>query len=132
MDCPVCENSAMVTLELADIEVDYCFECGGIWLDAGELELLLNDPQKAQMLLDSFKINKKSEEETRKCPICFKKMQKIDVGKSRKTLLIDKCPKLHGLWFDKGELEDIIATADLDEDNKIKNILAEMFDKEKT
>jgi len=34
MDCPVCKN-AMITLELSEVEIDYCADCGGIWLDAG-------------------------------------------------------------------------------------------------
>jgi len=42
MDCPVC-NNAMITLELDQVEIDHCTECGGIWLDAGELETLLGD-----------------------------------------------------------------------------------------
>ncbi len=31
------------------------------------------------------------------------------------------------MWFDKGELSDIIARAKLDEGNKIKKLLADMF-----
>jgi len=58
MDCPVCKN-AMITLELQEVEIDYCTDCGGIWLDAGELELLLGEPEKAKQLLGSFKIRKR-------------------------------------------------------------------------
>ena len=43
------------------------------------------------------------------------------------TLLIDRCSKGDGLWFDKGELNNIIARAKLDEGNKIKKVLADMF-----
>lgn len=117
----------MVTLELNDIEIDYCMECQGIWLDAGELELLLGEPKKAKDMLNSFKIESESTEKVRKCPICYKKMQKIVVGSSKPKLMIDKCRKGHGLWFDKGELEDIINRANLDENNIIKTLLADMF-----
>lgn len=126
MDCPVCKN-AMITLELADVEIDYCTECGGIWLDAGELEMLLGEQQKARQLLDSFKIDSSSVEKPRKCPICDKKMRKIIVGTSEPALLIDKCRRGDGLWFDKGELEDIVNRAQLDKDNKIRQLLADMF-----
>ena len=54
MNCPACKN-AMITLELADVEIDHCVHCGGIWLDGGELELLMDAPQKARELLDSFR-----------------------------------------------------------------------------
>ena len=128
MDCPVCKN-AMITLELADVEIDHCTECGGIWLDAGELELLLGEQEKAKQLLNSFKIDNSCPEKPRKCPICDKKMQKIIIGQSTPTLLIDKCRRGDGLWFDKGELQDILNRAQLDKDNKIQNILADMFGK---
>jgi Zn-finger nucleic acid-binding protein len=126
MDCPVCKN-AMITLELRDVEIDYCTGCNGIWLDAGELELLLGEPEKAKKLLDSFKIDSSSTEKIRKCPICRKKMQKVIVGTSKPTLLIDKCRKADGLWFDKGELKDILERANLDKDNKIQKLLTDMF-----
>lgn len=129
MDCPVCKN-AMITLELADVEIDHCFDCGGIWLDAGELELLLDNPDAAKQLINSFKIDANCTEKPRLCPICDKKMQKITVGKSPPPLLIDRCLKGHGLWFDKGELENIFDKAELDKENKIQKILADMFSKE--
>ena len=117
----------MITLELEDVEIDYCTNCGGIWLDAGELELLLNEPDKAKGLLDSFKIDSESGERIRKCPICDKKMQKTIVGSSKPVLLIDKCRKGDGLRFDKGELQDIFDRAELDEDNKIQKLLSDIF-----
>lgn len=129
MDCPLCEN-AMITFELDDVEVDHCIDCGGIWLDSGELELLLNDEQKAHKLLESFEIDKNCKEKCRKCPICDKKMQKILVKKTQNKVLIDKCPKMHGLWFDKGELDDILEKAELDKENKIRKIMADIFSRE--
>ena len=126
MDCPVCKN-AMIVLELAEVEVDYCTDCGGIWLDAGELELLLGNSQQTKQLLDSFKIDSNCTEKRRKCPICLKKMQKIVVGPSTPPLLIDKCTRGDGLWFDRGELQDILDRAKLDKDNKIQKLLADIF-----
>ena len=126
MDCPVCKD-AMITLELEDVEIDYCPECGGIWLDAGELELLLGEPQKVRRLLNSFQIESQTDERIRPCPICYKKMQKIKVGSSAPVLLIDKCRRGDGLWFDRGELRDICDKAQLDEDNKIRKLLNDMF-----
>ncbi|MHC4264733.1 MAG: zf-TFIIB domain-containing protein [Planctomycetota bacterium] len=129
MDCPVCDN-VMITLELQGVEIDHCLDCGGIWLDAGELELLLNDSQKAAGLLQSFKTNSETIEKPRKCPICLKKMQKILVGSESPALLIDKCKKGDGLWFDKGELDDIVKRVKLDEENKIQKLLVDMFSSE--
>jgi Zn-finger nucleic acid-binding protein len=126
MDCPVCKN-AMITLELAEVEIDHCTGCGGIWLDAGELEMLLGEAEQAKQLLDSFKVSTGSTEKPRRCPICDKKMRKIIVGSTGPLLLIDKCRRGDGLWFDRGELQDILDRAQLDKDNKIQRLLADMF-----
>lgn len=126
MNCPACK-SAMITLELADVEIDHCVQCGGIWLDTGELEILMDDPLKAKHLLHSFQETSAATEQPRKCPICEKKMAKIIVGRSEPPLLIDKCPRTDGLWFDKGELRDILDRGELDKDNRIQCLLADMF-----
>jgi Zn-finger nucleic acid-binding protein len=118
----------MITLELAQVEIDYCVACHGIWLDAGELEMLLGDAAKAKKLIGSFQVDAKSAEKPRKCPICDKKMEKVIVGHDKPVLLIDRCAKGDGLWFDEGELQDITARAKLDPDNKIQKLLANMFD----
>ncbi len=126
MDCPSCGH-AMITLELADVEIDHCVGCGGIWLDAGELELLMDDPRKAAGLLASFREDPTATEHPRKCPICDKKMAKIVVGCDRPVLLIDKCRRGDGLWFDGGELKDVLGRGRLDEDSRILRLLADMF-----
>jgi len=132
MDCPTC-HKAMITLELADVEIDHCTSCGGIWLDVGELEALLDDPAQAKRLLGSFEQTASPAERPRKCPICDKRMAKVAAGRSDPLLLIDKCPRNDGLWFDKGELENILTRADLDNGNRIQRLLADIFarDREK-
>jgi hypothetical protein len=122
----------MITLELADVEIDHCVACGGIWLDAGELELLMDDPAKAKRLLESFREDRTSSEQARKCPICDKKMAKIVVGPDAPPLLIDKCRRGDGLWFDTGELEEILNKAQLDEHNRIQKLLADMFGRDQS
>ncbi len=126
MNCPTCGN-AMVTLELADIEIDHCVHCGGIWLDKGELELLMDDPQKARHLLDSFHEAPAASEPPRRCPICGRKMAKIIVGSSKPPLLIDRCRRTDGIWFDKSELQDILKRGEGDRDKRIWGLLADMF-----
>ena len=126
MDCPLCRN-AMITLELDEVEIDHCLECGGIWLDAGELEMLLGDSEKAGAVVGSFSAAVGCKEKLRKCPICLKKMEKSLVGQDDKRVLIDRCRKADGLWFDSGELEDIFAGADFDEEHKVQALLKDMF-----
>jgi uncharacterized protein len=128
MDCPTCSN-AMVTLELADVEIDHCLYCGGVWLDAGELGLLMDDPGKAKELLDSFRDDPGTKEAPRKCPICDRRMAKVVVGPSQPPVRIDECRRGHGLWFDRGELEDVLRRGRLDENSRVLGLLADMFGK---
>jgi Zn-finger nucleic acid-binding protein len=107
MHCPVCKKNEMVILELDQVEIDYCFDCEGIWLDEGELELLLDDAQAKDAILNTLQEAPKTKEKPRKCPICSKKMQKVLYD----NVMVDKCKKNHGLWFDKGELHQIIESA---------------------
>lgn len=125
MECPVCREP-MVVLELDEVEVDHCLACGGTWLDAGELELLLEDSKKKDQLLSSFKADKKCKERKRICPICLKKMEKVLCGEHKKAL-IDKCKRNDGIWFDKGELGEIIKMGSLDPHNKVVGLLKDMF-----
>jgi len=41
MKCPHCNHTALVMSERQGIEIDYCPDCRGIWLDRGELDKLL-------------------------------------------------------------------------------------------
>lgn len=129
MNCPVCEEP-MIVLELDEVEIDHCISCGGIWLDAGELELLLEDSQEKDSLLTSFVVDKNPKEKPRKCPICLKKMEKVLCGTDKK-ICIDKCINNDGIWFDVGELDEIIKMGSFDKNNKIVNLLEDMFGKKK-
>ena len=122
MNCPVCKN-AMIVLELEQVEIDHCTTCGGIWLDRGELELLL---ASSSGLVNTFQpVDVK--EKIRRCPICLKKMQKVAVGKGNESVIIDRCSNSHGLWFDKNELPQVLEKGNLDEERKIINLLSQMF-----
>jgi len=100
----------MVILELKQVEVDYCTNCSGIWLDGGELELLLtdenSDDSKKFSLAETFTQIRHSNEKLIKCPVCRKQMGKVSTAHDTK-IVIDKCNNEHGLWFDFGELNQM-------------------------
>lgn len=131
MDCAVCRNP-MITLELDHVETDYCLVCRGIWLDSGELEQLLGDSGKAREVLGSFQPVQHIQETPRRCPICGKKMEKVLVGPESSSVLLDRCPKEHGLWFDRGELEAVLQMGRFDSQKKIPSFLGKMFKKPET
>ena len=41
MKCPTCPDTALVMSERQGVEIDYCPQCRGVWLDRGELDKLI-------------------------------------------------------------------------------------------
>lgn len=41
MKCPVCKDVSLLMAERQGIEIDYCPQCRGVWLDRGELDRLI-------------------------------------------------------------------------------------------
>jgi Zn-finger nucleic acid-binding protein len=107
MKCPV-DKSIMMVLEHRRIELDYCLKCSGVWLDSGELDLLIAVLKaEGAHFSDTGPIYKPAGPSKRRCPICGRKMEKVLLGESPKVL-IDSCPQGDGLWFDSGELQKVI------------------------
>jgi Zn-finger nucleic acid-binding protein len=110
MICPACKSD-MIVVEHNKIELDYCTKCQGVWFDSGELELLLKSMglDSANLFFSSiFNLTEaESSEEKRKCPICGRKMRKITIGE-QPEILIDACERGDGLWFDGGELGQLL------------------------
>ena len=106
MICPVCREQ-MIVVEFKKIELDICSTCRGAWFDAEELELLL-----ASVGLDAAQLirplEKRTEERHRKCPRCRRRMAKVLAGQAGEVM-VDTCRDGHGLWFDGGELDAVVA-----------------------
>ena len=41
MKCPTCPDTALAIADRQGIEIDYCPQCRGVWLDRGELDKLI-------------------------------------------------------------------------------------------
>ena len=41
MKCPVCKEPSLIMTDRQGIEVDYCPQCRGVWLDRGELDKII-------------------------------------------------------------------------------------------
>jgi Zn-finger nucleic acid-binding protein len=117
----------MVVLELDKIEIDHCINCGGIWLDEGELELLLETEEERNRHKNLFKDAGSVKEKRFPCPRCGKRMNKVFVGEEKK-IIIDKCKKNHGLWFDQGELQKVVEIDTGNSNGKIIRLLNQMFE----
>jgi len=102
--CPACKEP-LIVFELDGVEIDRCLRCGGTWLDDGELDHLARtggpagDPlEKALSGADAGRAGE------RKCVRCSTTMRLLTV----QSIDIDRCPRGHGIWFDKSELEAIL------------------------
>ena len=51
MKCPQCTDQSLLMSERQGVEIDYCPQCRGVWLDGGELEhiAVINDKALAAM-----------------------------------------------------------------------------------
>lgn len=105
MQCPAC-LAPLIVIEHEAIEIDYCSACKGIWLDAGELELLFGGEPACRAFLAGGEAAP-SGEKPRKCPICSKPMAKQRTS-GVESVVYDRCHYLHGLWLDDGELAQIV------------------------
>lgn len=105
MQCPICKAKDMIPV-LTDqgVEVDYCPECKGIWLDKGEIFYFVKRPARVQKELEhAIKFGKPSEQT---CPRTGKSMQEIKLLQGELTL--DYSPSSGGIWFDGAELEKLM------------------------
>jgi Zn-finger nucleic acid-binding protein len=86
------------------VEIDYCADCKGIWLDKGEIFYFTKKPRQIQKELDeAIKRGKPSE---RICPRTGESMRQIKLLNGKLTL--DYSPGSGGIWFDGVELEKLI------------------------
>ena len=128
MVCPVCEKD-MLVLEFELVEIDHCAECGGVWLDSGELALI---GKRAGALhgdllaaLESGQGEPDQARPKRRCPVCRKRLLRARTGGAR-NIQVEKCPRGDGLWFEAGSLQAVIQAAGADSGNVFARFLADL------
>ena len=105
MDCPKCK-SEMEQVKYADIEVDRCCNCKGIWFDMLE-ELHLKKIEGSEVIDsgDSNMGKKFNEINDIKCPKCNADMIKM-VDPEQSHIWLESCLICYGVFFDAGEFKD--------------------------
>jgi Zn-finger nucleic acid-binding protein len=128
MDCPICEH-ALIALELDQVEVDHCRNCGGVWLDPDEMDLLLEGSTGREEIRANLMFGEPSDEKRHRCPVCRHKMDKARVRRSAGDagVQIDRCGRGHGTWLDGGELHAIVSLSDFPEAHRIHEFLKAVF-----
>lgn len=134
MVCPVCDKE-MLVLEFEQVEIDHCAECGGVWLDSGELALI--GKRAGALHGDLLAVLEKRQGEPdktgpkRRCPVCRKRLLRARTAGPEGTrragpIQVEKCPRGDGLWFEAGSLQAIIQAAGADSGNVFVRFLAEL------
>lgn len=85
-----------------------CLYCNGIWIGRASLEALLSE-EKSAISLDDLVSTILGEgthsESDRACPACTpKKLHHVRVGPAD----LDLCPACGGIFFDEGEIEQVL------------------------
>ena len=101
MICPVCRIE-MIAVERHGIEVDFCISCRGFWFDHGELDLLAEITGTHPADLSGAPTT--GARRDRRCPRCDKPLDEVVHASTR----LDRCPGGDGIWFDRGELGQIV------------------------
>ena len=121
LSCPKCPAAKLDTLTIkvhdrsvagrrgatADLSVDRCPACGGIWFDPGELDKYLDAkfhglnspelPAQSRGRVDAMPAQ---------CPRCLIETRKGSAP-NNPAVTADYCPRCGGLWLDGGELAQV-------------------------
>ncbi len=112
MMCPRDGAECERRVHAAGVELDWCPECGGVWLDKGEIEaiqdLVVESYDAGRMVPPEdydFSFSKHMQDNfgTIQCPRCGVDMETKEYA-YWSQVLVDVCPKGCGLWLDREEL----------------------------
>lgn len=104
MECPKCAAALIKKFYKGMLEVDYCPNCRGMWLDFNELDRLEDvafdeDSNKGSLIHHENEV-------LSKCPVCSMRMYEFQYRLY--DLKLDYCTDKHGFWLDAGEDERVL------------------------
>jgi len=108
MDCPKCngemQEHATTTLQGA-VTIDKCTQCGGIWFDKGEAEILKGDWMSDFLDSGDPMVGKEHNANTEvNCPRCGNTMDSVN-DPDQQHIQYEVCEE-HGMFMDAGEFAD--------------------------
>ena len=106
MQCPKCD-SEFETVTYANVDVDRCTNCGGIWFDAGEKDGLEQTDGGKSIDVGNKRVGKKyNDVRDVHCPKCAVKMLRM-ADRTQFHIEYESCPACLGTFFDAGEFKDL-------------------------
>jgi len=110
MYCPR-DDFGLTTKVLSGSDVHQCTSCHGLWISKGSILALAEAthiPSLAQHVMNE-KAPEHFELGALKCPADGTQMQFRSMGQVE----VDICPSCHGVWLDRGELENLASQTSL-------------------
>jgi hypothetical protein len=108
--CVKCSTELEKSL-VHDVEVDVCPQCGGIWLDRGEIAALSafrdSELDELRAMHGTLSASRPAKGKPLKCPACPGILEERDIGVVR----VDFCPRCQGFHLDRGELDHAVGAA---------------------
>jgi Zn-finger nucleic acid-binding protein len=114
LTCPRCKTPQtqplMEPAELGGIHLDECEKCGGVWLEQGTFERIMNSAEAQSHTLHMLGVMRGSAENKvryLRCPICDEMMSRHNYA-GHSGVIVDFCAHGHGIWFDFEELRCVV------------------------
>jgi Zn-finger nucleic acid-binding protein len=112
LPCPNC-NASMKPVRIGPTPLQQCEACGGSWLTTEVFTTLCTDREAQGAVMSAFAAVapasgvRLGDVRYRRCAACQSMMNRVNFGRVS-GIVIDLC-KGHGVWFDSGELQRILA-----------------------
>lgn len=107
LTCVKC-TSVLDKARVGDVEVDLCPSCGGLWLDHGEIERIGRGKTDEMNQLRTALVGRAEQDPASdtqsSCPACPGQLKEVVLG----PVHVDYCTKCHGVFLDKGELDQAV------------------------
>jgi Zn-finger nucleic acid-binding protein len=107
-NCPRC-GALLQAREYAEMSVDECDRCGGLFLTPAMLDRIVavhDGSTGLRLALPKRAVQREANVQYLRCPVCAKFMNRQAFGRFS-GVIIDVC-KADGMWFDAGELAEVI------------------------
>lgn len=102
MNCPKCRIESMKKEVYAEVEVDRCPSCQGIFFDKGELKMMID--KKQGNAADTLKFSSTSDQMDDMPAHCSRCNKAMIVAKGPGDIRVDVCQQCGGTFLDQGEL----------------------------
>ncbi|HQB43134.1 MAG TPA: zf-TFIIB domain-containing protein, partial [Polyangiaceae bacterium] len=106
--CPRCQ-SHLVNRRYADLEVNECDQCGGLHIEPSMLDRIVQARDAStglRLALPKREFQKEISVSYVRCPVCERMMNRQVFGRFS-GIIVDVC-RDHGVWFDAGELAEVL------------------------